>query len=200
MPTCRYCPLAAAVMALLFTPSPAYAQPRPDQVLPEVNVRGQAETADGPVDGYNATRSATATKTDTPLKEVPASVTVVPAQLMKDTAMQSIGDTVRYVPGALLHQGEGNRDQIVIRGSSTTADFYVNGVRDDAQVFRDLYNLERVEYLKGPAGMIFGRGGAGGVVNRVTKKPVLERFGEASLTLGSYDQRRATIDYGNKLG
>jgi catecholate siderophore receptor len=66
-----------------------------------------------------------------------------------------MGDVFRYVPGVLMHQGEGNRDQIVIRGVSTTADFYVDGVRDDAQVFRDLYNLERVEVLKGPAGMIF---------------------------------------------
>ena len=88
--------------------------------------------------------------------------------------MQSMGDVFRYVPGVLMHQGEGNRDQIVIRGTSTTADFYVDGVRDDAQVFRDLYNLERVEVLKGPAGMVFGRGGAGGVVNRVTKKPVFD--------------------------
>ena len=64
--------------------------------------------------------------------------------------MQSMGDVFRYVPGVLMHQGEGNRDQIVIRGTSTTADFYVDGVRDDAQVFRDLYNLERVEVLKGP--------------------------------------------------
>ena len=178
----------------------AYAQAAGEQALPEVKVQGQVERADGPVDGYRATRSGTATKTDTPLKEIPASITVVPAQLMKDQAMQSMGDVFRYVPGVLLHQGEGNRDQIIIRGNSTTADFYVNGVRDDAQVFRDLYNLERVEVLKGSVGMIFGRGGAGGVVNRVTKKPVSGRVGEASLTLGSYDQKRATLDYGNKLG
>ena len=134
-------------------------------------MQDRAESADGPVQGYRATRSSTFTKTDTPLNEVPASVSIVPAQLMKDQAMQSLGDVFRYVPGTLMHQGEGNRDQIVIRGNSTTADFYVNGVRDDAQVFRDLYNLERVEILKGPGGMIFGRGGAGGVVNLVTKKP-----------------------------
>ena len=194
-------PITAAVVAALTAPVGALAQSAPgDQALPEVKVQGQAERADGPVDGYRATRSGTFTKTDTPLKEVPASVTVVPAQLMKDQAMQSMGDVFRYVPGVLMHQGEGNRDQVVIRGNSTTADFYVNGVRDDAQVFRDLYNLERVEVLKGPGGMIFGRGGAGGVVNRVTKKPVFDRVGEASLTLGSYDQRRGTIDYGNKLG
>ena len=95
----------------------------PTRPCPKSRCRREAERADGPVDGYRATRSATATKTDTPLKEVPASVTVVPAQLMKDQAMQSMGDVFRYVPGVLMHQGEGNRDQIVIRGISTTADF-----------------------------------------------------------------------------
>jgi catecholate siderophore receptor len=99
-----------------------------------------------------------------------------------------------------MHQGEGNRDQIVIRGTSTTADFYVDGVRDDAQVFRDLYNLERVEVLKGPAGMVFGRGGAGGVVNRVTKKPTFDEVGEMRLTVGSWNQLRDTIDLGRKFG
>lgn len=171
-----------------------------ETTLPQVTVREQAERADGPVTGYNATRSSTFTKTDTPLREVPASVTVVPAQLMKDASMQSMGDVFRHVPGALMHQGEGNRDQVVLRGNSTTADFFVDGIRDDAQVFRDLYNLERVEVLKGPGGMVFGRGGAGGVVNRVTKRPVFDHVGEASVTLGNYNQLRGTADISNTLG
>jgi catecholate siderophore receptor len=188
----------AALIALL--PLASHAQSA--TTLPEVRVQEKAveERADGPVDGYRATRSATFTKTDTPLKDVPASVTIVPAQLIKDASLMSMGDLFRYVPGTLAHQGEGNRDQIVIRGTSTTADFYLNGVRDDAQVFRDLYNVERVEILKGPGGMIFGRGGAGGVVNRVTRRPVFGPVGEASLTAGSYDQLRGTVDVGNKLG
>ncbi len=193
-------PLAIAVAALLSSSEFAYAQSQPDQALPEVKVRGQAETADGPVEGYNATRSGTATKTDTPLKEVPASITVVPGQLIKDQAMQNLSDSFHYVPGVLVHQGEGNRDQIVIRGNSTTADFYVNGVRDDAQVFRDLYNVERIEFLKGPAGMIFGRGGAGGVVNLVTKKPTFDHVLDGSVTVGSHNQLRSTMDVGDKWG
>jgi catecholate siderophore receptor len=198
---CKIKPLAAASLLALLAPTGAGAQSATgDAVLPEIKVQEQIERADGPVDGYRATRSSTATKTDTPLKDVPGSVTVVPAQLIKDQAMASMGDVFRYVPGVLMHQGEGNRDQLIIRGNSTTADFYVNGVRDDAQIFRDLYNVERVEVLKGPAGMIFGRGGAGGVVNRVTRKPVFDHVGEANLTLGSYNQRRGTLDYGNKLG
>ena len=193
-------PIAAALTAVFSSGVFAQAPTAPETTLPEVQVRGEAERADGPVTGYRATRSSTATKTDTPLNEVPASVSVVPSSVMKDQAMNSMGDVFRYVPGVLMHQGEGNRDQLVIRGTSTTADFYVDGVRDDAQVFRDLYNLERVEVLKGPAGMVFGRGGAGGVVNRVTKKPTLDPVGEMRLTVGSWNQLRDTIDLGRAYG
>jgi len=197
----RLTPLGAAVAAILSGPAIALGQAAGGETtLPEVKVRDQAEVADGPVQGYRATRSSTSTKTDTPLNEVPASVSIVPTQLMKDQAMQSLGDVFRYVPGTLMHQGEGNRDQVVIRGNSTTADFFVNGVRDDAQIFRDLYNLERVEILKGPGGMIFGRGGAGGVANLVTKRPVFESIRDATVTYGSYNQLRGTIDVGGKWG
>ncbi|HET8747424.1 MAG TPA: TonB-dependent siderophore receptor [Ramlibacter sp.] len=171
-----------------------------ETTLRTVDVHAQPERADGPVQGYRASRSSTFTKTDTPLKEVPASISVVPATLMKDQAMRGMDDVLRYVPGVSVHQGEGNRDQVVLRGNSTTADFFVDGVRDDAQIFRDLYNLERVEVLKGPGGMLFGRGGAGGVVNRVTKKPVFGHVGEASLTAGSFGQLRGTVDLGEKVG
>lgn len=207
--------LASLIIELLIVPPDVIAQTAPGAVdtsaadtkdarvttLPMVNVNDQAdERADGRVTGYRATRSATFTRTDTPLKEVPVSVTVVPAQLMKDQAMHSLADVIRYVPGATTHQGEGNRDQFILRGVSTTADLYVDGIRDDAQVFRDLYNLERVEVLKGAGGMIFGRGGAGGVVNRVAKKPVFSHVGEATVTAGNWNQRRGAIDIGNKLG
>jgi catecholate siderophore receptor len=94
----KFKPIAAAAVAALMVPVDALAQIAPgDQALPEVKVQGQAERADGHVDGYRATRSSTFTKTDTPVKEVPASVTVVPAQLMKDQAMQNMGDVFRYV-------------------------------------------------------------------------------------------------------
>ena len=77
----------------------------------------------------------------------------------------------QFRPRRLHGSGEGNRDQIVLRGNSSTADFFVDGVRDDVQYFRDFYNVDRVEVLKGPNAMIFGRGGGGGMVNRVLKRP-----------------------------
>ena len=120
--------------------------------------------------GYQVAAVSSATKTLTPLRDVPQSITVVPQELIKDQMMMSIGDVVRYVPGITAIQGENNRDQLVIRGNSTSADFFLDGVRDDVQYYRDLYNLDRVEALKGPNAMMFGRGGGGGVVNRVTKE------------------------------
>ncbi|HLA35585.1 MAG TPA: TonB-dependent receptor plug domain-containing protein, partial [Rhodocyclaceae bacterium] len=159
-------PLSVAIAAIATCGIHATAHSAGEATLAEITIQGQAERADGPVTGYRAQRSSTFTKTDTPLKEVPASVSVIPEALIKDQAMQGVADALRYVPGAHGAQGEGNRDQVVLRGINTTADFFVDGVRDDMQIYRDLYNLERLEVLKGPGGMAFGRGGAGGVINR----------------------------------
>jgi len=150
-------------------------------------------------DAYRAQSTTTATKTDTPLRDVPQAVTVITDELIRDQAMQTMADVVRYVPGVTMGQGEGHRDAPTIRGNSTTADFFVDGVRDDVQYFRDLYNVERVEVLKGPNAMIFGRGGGGGVINRVTKKA--DWSDERSLTaeLGAWDHRRLTVDLAHPL-
>jgi catecholate siderophore receptor len=141
----------------------------------------------------------TATKTLTPLRDVPQSITVVPQEQMKDQMMMSIGDVVRYVPGITAIQGENNRDQLVIRGNSTSADFFLDGVRDDVQYYRDLYNLDRVEALKGPNAMMFGRGGGGGVVNRVTKEAGFAPIRELTLLGGSYGNKRVTADFDQPL-
>src|SRR5262249_34683432 len=128
------------------------------------------------------------------------SVTVINEQLVKDLLMESMADVVRFVPGVTAHQGENNRDQLVIRGNSSSADFYVNGVRDDVQYFRDLYNVERVEALKGPNGMVFGGGGGGGVINRVTKEAAFTQAGNVALQVGSSSNGRLTADMNQPLG
>ncbi|OSZ72194.1 TonB-dependent siderophore receptor [Sphingomonas sp. IBVSS1] len=122
---------------------------------------------------YRAGSITSATRTDTPLLDVPQAVTVLTKQRLDDQAMLSVQEALRFVPGAVGAQGEGNRDQIVLRGNNSTADFFVDGVRDDVQYFRDFYNLDRLEILKGSNAMIFGRGGGGGVINRVTKTPII---------------------------
>ncbi|HEU0122215.1 MAG TPA: TonB-dependent siderophore receptor [Bryobacteraceae bacterium] len=150
--------------------------------------------------GYQVITSSTATKTPTPLLDVPQSVTTVSRELMKDQLMMSLADVVRYVPGITMAQGEGHRDAPVIRGNSTTSDFYVNGVRDDVQYFRDLYNLERVEAVKGPNAMIFGRGGGGGIINRVTKEAQFMPLRELSLQGGSFGNKRFAGDVNQAIG
>ena len=153
----------------------------------------------GGVDGYLATRTSTATKTDTPLIDIPQSITVVPKELAKDQGSRDMRQVLSYVPGIVVGQGEGHRDAPTIRGVSTTADFFTDGIRDDVQYFRDLYNIERVEVLKGPNAMIFGRGGGGGVINRVTKKAEGERLYEATTTYGSFDTKRVEVDAGQAI-
>jgi catecholate siderophore receptor len=149
---------------------------------------------------YTARRTMTATRTDAQLRDVPQAISVVDRDLIADQSMQSMADVVRYVPGISMGQGEGHRDAPTIRGNSSTADFFADGVRDDAQYFRDLYNVERVEALKGPNAMIFGRGGGGGVINRVTKEAQWLTTRSFMLEGGSFEHRRATLDVGDGVG
>jgi catecholate siderophore receptor len=144
--------------------------------------------------GYQTEVIGSATKTLTPLRDTPQSITVVSKEQIKDQSLQSISDVVNYIPGITAHQGENNRDQLVMRGNNTSADFYLNGVRDDVQYYRDLYNVERVEALKGPNAMIFGRGGGGGVVNRVTKEADFSPARELIFQGGSFGNKRVTAD------
>ena len=84
--------------------------------------------------------------------------------------MGLLNEALRYVPGISMETGEGHRDEVFIRGQESTADFYIDGLRDDAQYYRSLYNIERVEVLKGANALIFGRGAGGGAINRVAKR------------------------------
>ena len=144
---------------------------------------------------YQAIATSTATRTSTPLIDIPQSVSIITGEAAKDQLMMSIGDVVRYVPGITAIQGENNRDQVVIRGNSSSADFFVNGLRDDVQYYRDLYNAERVEALKGPNAMTFGRGGGGGVINRVTKEAGFTELREIDFQIGSFGRKRVAADW-----
>jgi catecholate siderophore receptor len=174
--------------------------PQPATSLPPPSVWTSAlqSGAAGTV-GYLATRTTSATKTDTPLINVPQSVSVLTQQFIQDQSFQGFTEYLRYVPGVIPHQGEFNRDQVVIRGQSSSADFYVNGIRDDVQYFRDLYNIYRVEVLKGPNAMIFGRGGAGGVINRVLKEADGLPINEVTMMGGQFNDKRVAVDVGNAI-
>jgi catecholate siderophore receptor len=169
---------------MILVPTAAFASEAAEDADQSIIVTGKSE-------GYVATNSVTATKTDTPLIDVPQSINVVTREQLDDQAQHSMADVLRYVPGATVGQGEGNRDQITLRGQNSTADFFLDGVRDDVQYYRGLYNIERVEVLKGPYAMIFGRGGGGGIINRVQKTPQAESLFAAGLasvnSFGAYD-------------
>ena len=112
-------------------------------------------------------------KTGTALRDTPQTIVTLDRERLDDQGVQQLGEALRYVPGVTLGQGEGHRDQVVVRGQASTADFFLDGLRDDAQYYRPLFNIQRVEVLKGANALLFGRGGGGGVVNRVSKTPDL---------------------------
>ena len=163
------------------------------QKLDAVRVRARSSG------GYATDYTRTATKIPALPRDIPQSLTTVTRALVRDQAMKSMADVVRYIPGITMGQGEGNRDQPTIRGNGSTADFFVDGVRDDAQYFRDLYNLERVEALKGSNAMVFGRGGGGGVLNRVTKEAHGVTNRELVAEAGSFGGRRVSTDLQQKV-
>lgn len=155
----------------------------------------------GYLDGYRAVSTTSGTKTDTPILDVPQSISVMTEKQLRDEAILSISDLVRHVPGASAGQGEGHRDQVTLRGNASTADFFVDGLRDDAQYYRSFYNIERVEVHKGPNAMIFGRGGGGGIINRVTKGAVAgESRGTALASANSFGSWYGSVDANMALG
>lgn len=181
-------PLAGALCLALTAPAFAAEPPSVDPV----QVYGERSD-------YHVGASRTATKTDTPLLDVPQSVTVVSKQQIEDQAIQSMADAVRYVPGIGIIQGEGNRDGLVFRGNSSTADLFIDGMRDDVQYYRDTYNIDRIEVFKGPNAMIFGRGSPGGLLNRVTKVADWSPFREVAVQAGSWDKKRLTADFNQPI-
>jgi catecholate siderophore receptor len=149
--------------------------------------------------GYYANSTSVGTKTNTQLLNIPQSISVLTKDFIQDQGTHSITDLSRYVPGVAVHQGEGNRDELVIRGVDSSANFFVNGFRDDVQYYRDIYNTQSLEVLKGPAALVFGRGAGGGVVNRTLKEADGTRVYDASVQTGSYGDRRVTLDAGQAV-
>lgn len=156
------CGTAFAAPAIASTATDA--QPDRDYLPSDIIVKGERAEEYGSDDG------STATKTPTPLIDVPQSVAFITEDQLEDQAVHQLNDALRYVPGISMETGEGHRDEVFIRGQESTADFYIDGLRDDAQYYRSLYNIERIEVLKGANALIFGRGAGGGAINRVAKR------------------------------
>ena len=169
---------------------PAFAEDAADRdYLPtDILVIGERES-------YRSDDGTSGTKTPTPLIDVPQAVSVITADQLEDQNITRLNDALRYIPGVSLESGEGHRDEVFIRGQESTADFYLDGLRDDAEYYRPLYNVERVEVLKGANALIFGRGGGGGAINRVSKKADTRMmFGSLAGAAGTFGDFSATGD------
>ena len=156
-----------------------------DKPLEEITVHGH----------YLYSDQVNALKTPTPILDVPQSLSIISADQITEQGFTSIGDIVNYTPGVSTSQGEGHRDSVVFRGVRSTADFFIDGMRDDVQYYRPLYNLEQVEIIRGPNALLFGRGGTGGILNRVTRKGMLnEQFTNYKASVNSFGSHVAEID------
>ena len=149
---------------------------------------------------YLYTDQVNALRTPTPVLDVPQSLSIVTADLITLQGFTSLGDIANYTPGVNTSQGEGHRDAFVFRGVRSTADFLIDGVRDDVQYYRPLYNLEQVEILRGPNALHFGRGGTGGILNRVTKKGVIgANFSSYQASIDTFGEFAFQVDSNNPV-
>lgn len=173
--------LLGVLATLCVMPFAAYAQQQEEEII----VTGK----------YLYTDQVNALKTPTPIIDVPQSLSIITADQITLQGFTSIGDLISYTPGVNTSQGEGHRDAVVFRGVRSTADFFIDGVRDDVQYYRPLYNLEQAEILRGPNALLFGRGGTGGILNRVTKKGVIgENFTGYKASSDTYGEFDVQID------
>ncbi|HVG26931.1 MAG TPA: TonB-dependent siderophore receptor [Acidobacteriaceae bacterium] len=156
---------------------------------------GGSETVEVGAEGLSAKVAESATRMPMSVLETPQQVQVLTGELLRSRAVESMKQAVEMAPAVGLQLGEGRRDNFFIRGFNAVSDMYIDGVRDDAQYYRDLSNTERIEVVEGPAAVLYGRGSSGGLINRVTKKPRMEgTFGELAFTHGSYGENRGAAD------
>lgn len=150
------------------------------------------ERADGPVQGYRATRSATGTKTDSALRDIPQSIQVVSRQVLQDQQVNNLGDALTNVSSVQRGNSHGgSSESFIIRGFKATTyavdGMLINPLVSRPEALRDLANVERVEVLKGPASVLYGRGNPGGLINLVTRQPSFTPEAEVKAQAGSYD-------------
>ncbi|MFZ1765964.1 MAG: TonB-dependent siderophore receptor [Candidatus Nitrotoga sp.] len=198
-------PALLVALALQQLYSPAFAQTTTNDnkndtlidatQLPEIKVSGQKVTDDFAASTFAGFR------TPTPLRDVPQTVTVVNRALMDSQSIASLAEALRNVPGITVGGAEGGQigNNINLRGFTARTDMYLNGMRDSGQYYRDTYYLESVEVLKGPSSMLFGRGSTGGVINQVSKRPLLGDSNQITGTVDTNGGVRSTGDFNRQM-
>ena len=197
----HYAPLLAGLTLGLFEQPLSAAE---SLVLDELSITDAfvEERADGPVRGYRATRSSTATRTDTDIRDTPQSIEVVPAQVIKDLNTTRIDRALDFAGGVSRQNNFGGLTFLnySVRGF-TTGELYKNGfaINRGSYSSPDTSNIERIEVLKGPAASLYGRGDPGGLVNLVTKRPQREAFSTLGFSAGTWDRYRSNLDVNTPL-
>ncbi len=169
------------------------AQPATEQEtirLPAIDVEGNASRSD-----YQSTIPALS-KLSQPLLDTPQSINVIPQQVIQDQGITTTRDALRMVPGVSLAAGEAGAqgDNLTLRGFTARNDFFLDGMRDFGSYYRDPFNQESIEVLKGPSSVLFGRGSTGGVINQASKQPGLDPITAGSTSIGTDGTRRITAD------
>jgi len=171
--------------------------------LEAIAVQVAPERADGPVEGYRATRLATATRTDTPIQEIPRAISVIPAEVLEDLAEDRIDRALDFAAGVTRgnHFGGISLSGYNVRGFTTSAMFR-NGFANNrgTNTAPDAATVERIEVLKGPDSGLFGKGEPGGLVNIVTKRPQPQAFTRFKMQIGRWDRYRGSADINTPLG
>ncbi|MDE1169065.1 MAG: TonB-dependent siderophore receptor [Pseudomonas sp.] len=204
--------LAGSGLGLTTTPGGTWSlYPLPEGAaldIGPINVDGQTtEDAYGPVKGYVATRSATASKTDTPITEIPQTVNVVTADQIKDQGARNLTQALRYTPGVNVN-GFTDRntiaDEITSRGFAPTLLYldgaylpYAGSLGGAPQI--DPYTLERIEVLKGPASVLYGQNQPGGMINLVSKRPTQVAQHQVKFGVGSFDRVNGAFDFSGPI-
>jgi iron complex outermembrane receptor protein len=171
-----------------------------------VTASAERETAWGPVPGYVAKRSATGTKTDTPLIETPQSISVVTAREIEATKAQSLTDALAYTAGVFRSEGnDRTADRLYIRGFNADAiegSLYRDGTKYMVNAFngrQEPYGLERIEVLKGAASVLYGSAAPGGIINTVSKRPSATLLREVNVEVGNQDRKQVSMDLGGAI-
>lgn len=188
-------PLGAAVVAGLLGVADASAAE--EQTLAPVTVKATAEQQDG----YRASKTRVGKVVQDP-HDVPQAITTITRSLMEEQEANSLREALRNVSGLSFNAAEGGRsgDNMMLRGFYTFGDMYLDGIRDTAQYNREVFNTEQVDVLRGAAAMLFGRGQAGGVINQVSKTPMLYGINKASVGIGSNEYFEAKADLNQRIG
>ena len=182
-------------LVLSVTPEGVTTEQEPDEEIEVI------ATEEGEEDDYYVPDASSTLRTDTPIRDTPASVQVIPQQVIEDQGATSITEVVRNASGVNFSDASGGRDEdFIIRGFESVR--FRNGFRDDSSSSRtqiELANIDRVEILKGPASILFGRAEPAGIINLVTKQPLQEPFYEVAFTAGDFSFYRPTLDFSGPL-